>query len=225
MVRIESMRRLAAGFLVAAPLAAGCVSPHGYQQALEERDGEIRRLREERAMLKSEIQGMRATLDEAQARASEASAAPAAAAAEPAPAQRYPELDDLGIDVGMRDGNLVISIPSSITFASGQATLSKEGQKALKKVAATLKKDHGDARYRIEGHTDTDPIKKSKFESNRQLSVERAMAVLTYLVAECGIPDDQCIVAGHGQYDPIAGGDAKDAKAKNRRVEIVVVRR
>ena len=222
MIRIDWRRRIAAGIVLLAPLAAGCVSSKGYQQALEERDGEIRRLREERAMLKSEIQGMRATLDETQSKVAEASAPPAA---EPAPAQRYPELDDLGIDYGMRDGNMVISIPSSISFASGQATLSKDGQKALKKVASTLKKDYGDARYRIEGHTDTDPIKKSKFESNRQLSVERAMAVLGYLVSDCGIPDEQCIVSGHGQYDPVTPGDGKDAKAKNRRVEIVVLRR
>ena len=170
-------------------------------------------------MLKSEIQGMRATLDETQSKVAEASAPPAA---EPAPAQRYPELDDLGIDYGMRDGNMVISIPSSISFASGQATLSKDGQKALKKVASTLKKDYGDARYRIEGHTDTDPIKKSKFTSNRDLSIARAMAVLTYLVEECEIQDDQCIVAGHGQYDPVAGNKSDPEKAKNRRVEIVV---
>jgi flagellar motor protein MotB len=50
------------------------------------------------------------------------------------------------------------------------------------------------------------------------------MAVLTYLVEDCGIPDAQCIVAGHGEYEPIAPNKAEGEKAKNRRVEIVVHR-
>jgi chemotaxis protein MotB len=48
------------------------------------------------------------------------------------------------------------------------------------------------------------------------------MAVLHFLVEECGVPDDQCVVAGHGQYEPIAANDSKSSKARNRRVEIVV---
>ena len=92
----------------------------------------------------------------------------------------------------------------------------------LKQVGATLKKQYPNMRYSIEGHTDSDPITKSKFTSNRDLSVQRAMAVLTYMVEDCGIKDDQCIVAGHGQYDPLAPNDTTNDKAKNRRVEIVV---
>src|SRR5688572_32876224 len=107
--------------------------------------------------------------------------------AEPQPQAKIPEFDEAGIGYGMRDGNMVITIPSSITFASGQATLSKEGQGALKKVAAMLKKEHPGSHYSIEGHTDDEPIKKSKFETNRELSYARAMAVLAYLVADCGI--------------------------------------
>src|SRR5690349_4558271 len=146
-------------------------------------------------------------------------AEPAAAPApEPQPA-KIPELDAAGISYGVRDGNVFISIPSSITFASGQATLSKEGQGALKKVAGLLKKEHAGAKYSIEGHTDDDPIKKSKFETNRELSYARAMAVLAYLVSDCGIRDDDCVVVAHGQYEPLV---AKGDKAKNRRVEIVV---
>jgi outer membrane protein OmpA-like peptidoglycan-associated protein len=103
---------------------------------------------------------------------------------------KFPELDQMGISYGMRDGNMVISIPSSITFPSGQATLSSEGHKALKQVASTLKKQYPGAKYEIEGHTDADPIKKSKFTSNRELSIARAMAVLTYLVEDCAIKDE-----------------------------------
>jgi chemotaxis protein MotB len=122
----------------------------------------------------------------------------------------------------MRDGNMVISIPSAITFPSGEATLSKSGETALKQVAATLKKKYGGAVFSIEGHTDSDPIKKSKFTSNRDLSIARARAVHTFLVVECGVPDSKCLVVGHGEYDPVAPNTDEKSKAKNRRVEIVV---
>jgi chemotaxis protein MotB len=216
-----------AWFLVAV-VGAGCVSSKGYQTAMSEKDSEIRQLREERAALKAQIQKQQGDLDSARGQAAEASSAKpdATGGAEPAAtAEKYPELDSVGVSYGTRNGNLVISIPSSITFPSGQATLSSEGHKALKEVASVLKKQHAGAKYEIEGHTDTDPIKKSKFTSNRELSIARAMAVLTYFVEECGIKDDQCIVAGFGQYEPVAKNDNDKDKAKNRRVEIVVHRK
>ena len=225
----ESIRLVPiAAWLSLATLGAGCVSSRGYQQALEDNQAEIRGLREDRAALKAQIQQLKSQLDSARGEAVVAGAPAGAPAGEKAPeaeATRFPGLDDMGISYGMRDGNMVISIPSSITFPSGQATLSGDGRKALKEVAATLKKKYSDAKYSIEGHTDTDPIKKSKFTSNRELSVARAMAVLTYLVEECGIKDEQCIVAGHGQYDPAAPSAEHGDKARNRRVEIVVQQR
>ncbi|MFN0008556.1 MAG: flagellar motor protein MotB [Planctomycetota bacterium] len=210
-----------AGWMFLTLVSQGCVSSRGHQQAMDQKDSEIRALREERASLKSQIQRQKSELDSARGEVAEAGAS---FAAEPAaaPESNFPELDSMGISYGMRDGNMVISIPSSITFASGQATLSKEGQKALQKVATTLKKEYPGAKYGIEGHTDSDPIKKSKFSSNRDLSIARAMAVLTYLVEECKVPDDACVVAGHGQYDPVQSNKTEADKAKNRRVEIVV---
>jgi chemotaxis protein MotB len=212
-----------AAWILIAACGAGCVSSKGYQQAMSDKDAEIRSLREERAALKAQIQKQQGDIDAAHGQAAEASGK----VAEPtetlgATEEKFPELERMGISTGMRDGNLVISIPSAITFPSGQATLSKEGNKALKEVASTLKKQYSGARYEIEGHTDADPIKKSKFTSNRELSIARAMAVLTYLVEDCGIKDDQCVVAGWGQYDPVAKNDNDKDKAKNRRVEIVV---
>lgn len=218
-MKLKSLSRLSiAGWLLLSLASQGCVSSRSHQQAMDQKEAEIRALREERASLKSQIQRQKGDLDSARGEVAEASARL------PEPAETtFPELDSMGISYGMRDGNMVISIPSSITFASGQATLSKDGQKALKNVAATLKKEYPDAKYRIEGHTDTDPIKKSKFSSNRELSIARAMAVLTCLVEECAIPDDQCVVAGHGQYEPVGSNKGDADKAKNRRVEVVVL--
>lgn len=221
----HSTRLLLAGMLLFTPGLTSCVSQRLHQQALEEKDAQIRELREERSALKTQNQQLKANYESMHGQLSEASARPLAEptpAPAPEPQKKIPELDDAGISYGVRDGNMFISIPSSITFASGQATLSKEGQAALKKVAGLLKREHAGARYSIEGHTDDDPIKKSKFETNRELSYARAMAVLAYLVSDCGIRDDDCVVVAHGQYEPLS---AKGDKAKNRRVEIVVHKR
>lgn len=207
------------------PGLTGCLANRSHQVALDDREQEIRDLREERANLKTEIANLRASLESANgelanasARMSQPTAVPAAEPRE----EKIPELDGVGVSYGMRDGNMVISIPSSITFASGEATLSKEGEKALKEVAATLKKKYGKAHYSIEGHTDSDPVKKSKYGSNRDLSIARARAVHTFMVVECGVSDDRCIVVGHGEYAPVAPNTSDKEKARNRRVEIVV---
>jgi chemotaxis protein MotB len=216
----HSNRLLLAGMLLFTPGFTSCVSQRLHQQALDEKDAEIRTLREERSALKIQNDQLKTNYESVHGKLSEASAPPPAEPlAKAEPQARIPELDEAGIGYGMRDGNMVISIPSSITFASGQATLSKEGQGALKKVAALLKREHAKAKYSIEGHTDDEPIKKSKFETNRELSYARAMAVLAYLVSDCGIQDDDCQIVAHGQYEPVV---TKGDKAKNRRVEIVV---
>jgi len=194
---------------------ASCAS----QKTLKQYQDEVRVLREERTQLKKENRDLRAQNDAYEVQLANASMKPN----EPAQVASEPGLDVLGVTYGHdKEGNYVISIPAEITFASGKAELTKKGKEALKTVAGVLLQKHGGGHYWIEGHTDTDPITKSKWESNRDLSVERAMAVLHYLVEDCNVPDDKCVVAGHGQYEPLTPNDSSTAKARNRRVEIVV---
>ena len=197
-------------------LAGGCASP----KTLKQYQDEVRSLREERTQLKKENRELRAKADSYEAALAEASKAVPATP----PDTTYDELDALGVDHGYRDGNFYVSIPASITFGSGKAELTKQGREALKTVASTLMREHPDGEFWIEGHTDTDPIKKSGWDSNRDLSVARAMAVLHYLVEECDVADDSCVVAGHGQYEPLTANTDNTSKARNRRVEIVVHR-
>lgn len=207
------------------PLVASCVSEQQYQRTIGEREAENRALREERTALKNqmrELEYQKASLETALADANARLLdAPAPVAQDPG---RFQAFDELGIGYGMRDGNMVISIPSEITFSSGKAQLSERGKDALTVVARTLLDEYADAEYWIEGHTDTDPIKKSTFPTNRDLSLARSMAVLNYLVNDTGIPDGQCVVAGWGEYRPVAANDSNTSKAQNRRVEIVVRR-
>jgi chemotaxis protein MotB len=196
-------------------LAAGCAS----QKTVKEYQDELRALREERTQLKKENRDLRMQNESYEVQLADANARFQA----PAPVPDNSELDKVGVDYGTdRFGNFYVSVPASITFASGKADLTKQGKEALKVVAQTLKRDHAEGNYWIEGHTDTDPISKSSWGSNRELSSARAMAVLTFLVEECEVPDERCVIVGHGQYDPIANGNDAGAKARNRRVEIVV---
>jgi len=195
------------------PLSTSCVS----QQYVADLETEIAALREERTDLKKQLRSMGSDLDSTQIALADASAE-----LERMPEMLdYPELDDVGVGYGIRGGNTVLTLPAEITFGSGSADISESGARALRVVASTLQRDYGTGVYWIEGHTDSDPIRKSKYPSNRALSVDRAMQVLHYLVEECGVLDEQCVVAGHGQYQPIAPNEG-DAKARNRRVEIVV---
>lgn len=196
------------------PLTAGCAT----QKQIQEYQDEIAALREERTRLKKENRELEMQLDDYAVALAEANQTRESAPSAPS----YPDLDAVGVDYGQRDGMLYLSIPSEITFASGKADLTSSGKKALQTVAKTLMGQHGTGTFWIEGHTDSDPIKKSTWESNRELSIARAMAVLHYLVEQCGVPDDQCVIAGHGQYSPVAANESKSDKARNRRVEIVV---
>lgn len=216
---MKHMHKLFLTFVIAAPFVASCAAPQ-YKAALDEQAEENRRLREERAGLKGENRDLAAQKDSLETALAEANAR---LLEEPTQSStQLKDLDDAGVGYGMRDGRMVISIPQELTFGAGKADLSDEGRKALKAVAKTLKQNYGEGEYWIEGHTDNDPISKSKFATNRDLSLARAMAVLHYLVNDGGIADGQCVVAGWGPYRPLAANSSAKNKAKNRRVEIVV---
>jgi chemotaxis protein MotB len=118
----------------------------------------------------------------------------------------------------------VIQLPETILFSSGLAKLKSGGEAALKKIAVHLK-ERPDALVRIDGHTDTDPIVKSKFlwDSNHHLSAGRALSVLQYLVSKEKIDVKRIHIAGYGPNRPIASNTTKKGKGKNRRVEFLIL--
>lgn len=223
MLEMISIRRswsLLAVVLALSPLV-GCATTQ-YQAALDEREAENRALREERTRLKNELRDKDFQMGSLETALAEANARLLETPSMDEGMRTDPELDALGIGQGMRGGNMVFTVPTEITFKSGQATLSAGGKKALDAVARRLMSDYPDHEYWIEGHTDSDPIVKSKFGTNRNLSVQRALAVLHHLVENSGLTDQQCVVAGWGEYRPVANNDTNANKALNRRVEIIV---
>jgi chemotaxis protein MotB len=124
------------------------------------------------------------------------------------------------------DGGYVFMIQDKILFESGSADLGSEGKQALLGLAAEIgAAPHG--RIFVRGHTDSDPVKRpatvKKFpHGNLQLSAERAVAVGALLVTHADIASRDVVVAGYGQWEPIAPNDSADKKRLNRRVEIFV---
>lgn len=107
-------------------------------------------------------------------------------------------------------------LAGDVSFASGQASLKSEARRELDTIASRLKRDHPGAEIVVEGHTDSDPVRKSKYGSNEALSKARADAVRDYLASK-GISRNRIDTVGKGASEP------KGSKAASRRVEIVVV--
>ncbi len=214
--------------LVAVPVLSGCASEQALRMSLSDRDREIQELNMERTRIQEELVRTRNDRDRLQAALQDAAARLAdrpepveAAAATPIP--RFRDLDEAGITYGRRGDHIVFSVPSAVTFGAGKAELTSAGEEALLILGRRLTTEFdGEAAFYVEGHTDSDPISKSKIESNRHLSLRRAMAVHEFLVTEGLIQDERFVLVGHGPYRPLAANDSDVNKALNRRVEIVV---
>jgi len=135
------------------------------------------------------------------------------------------KLRGTGVSVKIKGGHISVVLPSSILFNSGQTKLKKAATSSLAKVCSVLKKDFPNETIRIEGHTDSDPIKRTKqvYSSNWELSAARAATVLHYLTDNCHLDPKKLYLSGFGEYQPVASNKVKSGKKKNRRVEIVVL--
>ncbi len=113
-------------------------------------------------------------------------------------------------------GEVIVDVAGDVLFASGQAKLRASARKTLDEVANVIKDRYSGRVIRIAGHTDSDPIKRSKWKTNERLSAERALAVEEYLVKK-GVDARRMYVAAFGSSNP------KSTKKDSRRVEIVIM--
>jgi chemotaxis protein MotB len=118
-------------------------------------------------------------------------------------------------------GTIMVTLPNEILFDPGSATLKKATSAELDHIQSVLKQKYSNKQIDVMGHTDSDPIKKSKWKDNWELSAQRALSVIRYLVAQ-GIAEDKVRAIGYGANRPVASNATAGGKAKNRRVEIVM---
>ena len=121
-------------------------------------------------------------------------------------------------------GTITVTLPNAILFDSGKATLKKATSTELNHIRSVLRQKYSNKPIDVVGHTDSDPIKKSKWKDNLELSSQRALSVVRYLI-ERGIDEKRIRAVGCGAAIPIASNTTASGKARNRRVEIVVYMR
>lgn len=115
---------------------------------------------------------------------------------------------------------LTIHLLERLLFESGSADLKPEARAVLDTLAEILK--FLPNKIKVEGHTDNRPINTVRFPSNWHLSVARALNTAYYLMSK-GISPEKISVVGYSEYKPIASNDTEENRAKNRRVDIVIV--
>jgi chemotaxis protein MotB len=123
-----------------------------------------------------------------------------------------------GIKASPIDGGISIILPESMVYSSGSADiihrdLLKELSRKLITVAGSIL---------VEGHTDSVPVVNGPFPSNWELSTQRAVNVVRFLVDECGISPEKLSAAGYADSRPVASNDSPEGRAQNRRVNLIV---
>jgi chemotaxis protein MotB len=131
------------------------------------------------------------------------------------------EIEDGRIQISMQPRGLVVSFTQAALFPSGEDVISPEAHEGLEKVAAAMNKLPNPVR--LEGHTDSKPIRTARFHSNWDLSAARSIALLELLSTSYGVPRDRLSIAGYADTAPIASNDDEQGRARNRRVDIVIL--
>ncbi|HOI06132.1 MAG TPA: OmpA family protein [Deltaproteobacteria bacterium] len=134
------------------------------------------------------------------------------------------ELDSKQVALKELEGKLTLTMVESILFDSGKADVKPEGVEALRKVSEVLK-NTTDQEIVVAGYTDNVQITgrlARTYPSNWELSAARAISVVKILVAE-GVDPKHLSAAGYGEHRPVADNATPEGRAKNRRMEIVLM--
>lgn len=134
------------------------------------------------------------------------------------------EISQGQVTISELKGKLTVNMVDSILFDSGKAEVKKGGLEILEKVISILK-DVNDKAIRIEGHTDNVQIGGAlakRYPTNWELSAARAINVARFLQDQ-GIDPGQLAAVAYGEWKPAGTNDTEEGKAKNRRIEIILV--
>jgi flagellar motor protein MotB len=215
--------------LVAAVLVLGSLT--GCQDALKTRNSQLTTQNEE---LQAELNRAWAARDAATAenqslvaelarlQAERDAAARNVAVAPPAANAGFGGIADTEVIRGR--GTITVRVPGDVLFASGSADLREASRRTLQQIAAVIRRDYPANQVRIEGHTDSDPIRRTKnlWRDNYHLSEARARSVRDYLAAQ-GVSSGSLQIVGNGPDKPVGPNTSAAGKLKNRRVEIIVL--
>lgn len=116
---------------------------------------------------------------------------------------------------------LVISLSNAIFFDPGSASIKSEYTPVLMDIAGIISEINN--YIRIEGHTDTVPMNSEVYPSNWELSSARAARVGRMFIDQSNNPPERFLTVGYGEYRPVADNATAEGRAKNRRIDIIVL--
>jgi chemotaxis protein MotB len=131
------------------------------------------------------------------------------------------EIQDGRLEVRMERRGLVISLRESSFFPSGDKTVLPAARRILSLIAESLQPLPN--AIRLEGHTDAVPIHNARFRSNWELSAARSIALMELFTEDLNLPRDRLSIAGFADTAPVATNETPEGRARNRRVDIVVL--
>ena len=130
--------------------------------------------------------------------------------------------DGKGLSISIKNGNVYVSMDDKLLFRSGSFEIDPNGARAVHDLATVLAQNP-DINVMVEGHTDDVPYRpKGQLRDNLDLSAKRATTVVRLLLENKGIAPSRIIAAGRGESLPVASGKTSEARAKNRRTEIIL---
>lgn len=124
-------------------------------------------------------------------------------------------------NIGVTEREVKIALNPESFFSIGSAKLNPGTVDVLQSLVGLIEAFPND--IIIEGHTDNIPIRGGAYRSNWELSIARAVGVVNFFTA-MGIAPDQLIAAGYGEFHPAYSNDTAEDRARNRRIEITIVR-
>ncbi len=126
-------------------------------------------------------------------------------------------------EIDLIRGTITVALPNTVLFSAGKAEIKSSVISELDQISSVLRQKYQGRDISVVGHTDSDPILKTKklWKDNWHLSSARALSVVRYLVRK-GIRPEKIGAVAAGEFRPVAGNSTASGKAKNRRVEIVV---
>jgi len=130
-------------------------------------------------------------------------------------------LQTRGIEPKIDARGLVITLPQAVLFASGEDSILPEALPIISKVAEVLA--GLDNRVLLVGHSDTVPVHNRFFNNNWELAAARSIQLLKTLTGNFGLPESRFTIASDGSYSPASPNDDEEGRARNRRVEIVIL--
>jgi chemotaxis protein MotB len=134
----------------------------------------------------------------------------------------FSELIEIGvISLNADDEWLQLNLPNNLLFGSGDAEPHYDSFAVMEKIAGVLRGT--DNAIRIEGFTDNQSIRSSRFPSNWELSAVRASALVRMLVMD-GIDPARLAAVGYGEHQPVARNDTDEGRRRNRRVVLLISR-